>query len=287
MARILTAGIATLDIINSVADYPAEDAEIRARSQRISRGGNAANTACVLNQFDHHCDLAAVIINEPNGQLIETDLHNAGVGTQYCVRPDSGKMPTSYVTLSESTGSRTIVHMRDCPELEFTDFRRIDLQNYDWLHFEGRNVSELAKMLTYCRETVPDTPVSLEVEKPRQHIEALFDLPDWLFFSRHYAMAKGFEKANDLFESLPDKVNAICGWGENGSYGRQNNQTVFQQAYPVQQPVDTLGAGDTFNAGIIHSQLARLSMMDTLQFASRLAAIKCEQTGFDNLIERL
>lgn len=287
MARILTTGIATLDIINTVDTYPAEDAEIRALSQRVSQGGNAANTACVLSQLGHQVDLAAMLINEPNGQRIEAELHASGVGTQYCVRPETGKMPTSYVTLSQDTGSRTIVHMRDCPELGFTDFQKIDLQDYDWLHFEGRNIVELAKMLAYCRETVPDTPMSLEVEKPRKDIEMLFDGPDWLLFSQHYAQSCGFETATDLFASLPPDRQAICGWGADGSYAHTHNSSLFQPASPVSHLVDTLGAGDTFNAGMIHSQLIQSTVADSLQFASRLAAAKCQQAGFDNLIEKL
>lgn len=287
MARILTTGIATLDIINTVDAYPDEDAEIRALSQRVSRGGNAANTACVLSQLGHQVDLAAVLINEPDGQRIETELHAAGVGTQHCVRLATGKMPTSYVTLSQASGSRTIVHMRDCPELGFADFRQIDLSHYDWLHFEGRNITELARMLAFCRETVPETPISLEIEKPRDNIESLFTLPDWLLFSRHYAEQRGFQRAAELFTTLPAGIQASCGWGAVGSYAHYNHETCFQAATPVAQPVDTLGAGDTFNAGLIHSRLSQRSVEDSLEFANRLAAIKCRQTGFDNLTDKL
>ena len=48
MSHILTVGIATLDIINLVDHYPAEDEEMRALAQHIECGGNAANTASVL-----------------------------------------------------------------------------------------------------------------------------------------------------------------------------------------------------------------------------------------------
>ena len=65
MARILTVGIATLDIINRVARYPAEDTEIRALGQHRQRGGNASNTAVVLSQLGHQVDFAGVLIDEP------------------------------------------------------------------------------------------------------------------------------------------------------------------------------------------------------------------------------
>ncbi|VAX01070.1 hypothetical protein MNBD_GAMMA19-1040, partial [hydrothermal vent metagenome] len=55
MARVLVVGIATLDIINTVDDYPEEDTEVRASTQVMRRGGNACNTAVVLQQLGHQC----------------------------------------------------------------------------------------------------------------------------------------------------------------------------------------------------------------------------------------
>ena len=43
MAHILAIGIATLDIVNTLDGYPAEDDVVRALRQRVSRGGNATN----------------------------------------------------------------------------------------------------------------------------------------------------------------------------------------------------------------------------------------------------
>ena len=110
MARILATGIATLDIINEVASYPDEDSEVRALSQRIRRGGNASNTLCVLSQLSHQSYLAATLINEADGQVIEADLNRYQINTQFCPRLNEGKMPTSYITLNRQNGSRTIVH---------------------------------------------------------------------------------------------------------------------------------------------------------------------------------
>ncbi|WP_247869880.1 PfkB family carbohydrate kinase [Methylophaga sp. SB9B] len=85
MAAILATGIATLDIINEVASFPAEDDEVRAITQRISRGGNASNTLCVLSQLGHQSFLAATLIDEADVQLIEADLNHYQINTQFCL----------------------------------------------------------------------------------------------------------------------------------------------------------------------------------------------------------
>ncbi|MEA3643199.1 MAG: ketohexokinase, partial [Lamprobacter sp.] len=63
-ASLLGVGIATLDIINQVERYPAEDAEVRASAQRLLRGGNCANTLAVLSELGHHCRWAGTLADD-------------------------------------------------------------------------------------------------------------------------------------------------------------------------------------------------------------------------------
>src|SRR3569623_1531043 len=73
MARILGIGTATLDIINRVDGYPAEDSEVRALARRISRGGNCPNTLVVLSQLGLRCDWGGVLAEEPDAARITPD----------------------------------------------------------------------------------------------------------------------------------------------------------------------------------------------------------------------
>ncbi|HBX61037.1 MAG TPA: ketohexokinase, partial [Methylophaga sp.] len=140
------------------------------------------------------------------------------------------------------------------------------------------------KILKYCRQKAPNVPISLEIEKPREDIESLFDWADWLFFSSQYAEARGFQSAEDMLASLPVTYQATLTWGAEGAYGWHNGKVMYIPATKIDHVVDTLGAGDTFNAGMIHSLVAENSLQDSLQFASELAARKCQQYGFENLV---
>ena len=126
MAKILAVGIATLDIINTVESYPLLDSETRALSQHKTRGGNATNTLAVLSQLGHQCYWAGVLIDETDTQLIRKDLALYNIDISACQKAANGKMPTSYITLDQQTGSRTIVHFRDCPEYSFASFKALD-----------------------------------------------------------------------------------------------------------------------------------------------------------------
>ena len=48
---VLCVGNVCLDIINYCDHYPTEDEDIRAIKQKWSKGGNGANTSCVLRML--------------------------------------------------------------------------------------------------------------------------------------------------------------------------------------------------------------------------------------------
>jgi len=109
MARILALGVVTLDIINTVEQYPAEDDKIRATSHNITRGGNAANTLVVLSQLGHQCSFAGVLSSTPDTDLIRKDFIKYQIDTSNCPVSDEGSAPTSYITVNRNNGSRTII----------------------------------------------------------------------------------------------------------------------------------------------------------------------------------
>jgi ketohexokinase len=277
MSRILCVGIATLDIINHVAEYPAEDSELRALSQSRRMGGNAANTATLLAQLGHTVSWVGNI--GPGSEIVERTFEHFGVDARSAVRLTSGSIPTSYVTLSESSGSRSIVHHRDLPEYHADAFRRLDLNAYDWVHFEGRAIAELHDMLDVVARH-PSLSTSLEVEKPREGIEALFHKADVLLFSYVYAMSRGFEDANSLLNSLPAGSLATCSWGAQGAWAIDEQPSIlYEPALHLDRIVDTLGAGDVFNAGLISALSRGQPLESALAGAVALASSKCTHEG--------
>jgi len=295
MANILGIGIATLDIINHVAAWPAEDEEVRALAQDVRRGGNITNTLVVLSQLGHHCRWAGTLADDASSATIRDNLAQYGIDTTHVQQLSGAHAPTSYIALNVHNGSRTIIHYRDLPEYDTDAFQRIDLQQLDWLHAEGRNVAALAEMLKHARRQCPQLPLSVEIEKPREHIEQLCGLADLLIYSRHYALHQlgaeapaTPEAAADAFlrrqqQRTPQAVH-VCSWGEHGAYGlAPDGELCHSPAFAPPRVIDTIGAGDTFNAGLIHARLARQGLTDSLRSACRLAGDKVGRHGFHGL----
>ena len=277
MLNVLCVGVATLDIVNGVDAYPAEDSEVRAIGQCRRTGGNAANTAMALAMLGNRVSWVGNLARP--APTAEQDFANHGVDVSLASRVAEVEMPTSYVLLSAATGTRSIVHFRNMPEYPSDDFARLDLAGFDWIHFEGRAVDQLGPMLAHAR-AVSGAAISLEVEKPREGIEALFPHADLLLFSRGYAEAKGHADAIGLLESLADSVPATCTWGAEGAWARAPDGSLTHVPAPaIGAVIDTLGAGDVFNAGMIHALGGGQSLVAAVHEAVGLASAKCTREG--------
>jgi len=283
MAKVLLVGIATLDIIYELEHYPQEDSEVRAKTLRFNRGGNASNTAVILSQLNHQCTFLGVLADAPETSIIEQDFFHFGVDYSSCPRM-TGRPPTSSIYLTGS--GRTIVHHRDLPEMAAKNLTSLDLTAFDWIHFEGRNVMNLQKMFTHVRHLRPELPISLELEKPRENIETLLNYPDLLIFSRNYAQDCNQNNPKDFMrwmQKIAPYKTIVTAWGEAGAYGvAKDGQLHHSPAFPpTHGVVDTLGAGDTFNAGLISALASEKNLEHALQYACKLAGVKCGVQGFN------
>ncbi|MDY6993752.1 MAG: PfkB family carbohydrate kinase, partial [Pseudomonadota bacterium] len=241
------------------------------------------NTLVILSQLGHRCRWGGVWVDEADAQLILADLAAHEIDISGCRIESQGKMPTSYITLNQSNGSRTIIHYRNLTEFSWADFQRIDLSTVDWIHFEGRNVAETRQMLQWCCQQQPHIRLSLEVEKPRPQIETLFAFVEVLLFSRVWAQHCGYQQAPSFLQAMRAIVaqaQLICAWGAQGSYALTTaGALIHAPAFPPPQIIDTIGAGDTFNAGIIDSLSRHANVQQALEYANRLAGYKCGQLG--------
>ncbi|PNJ58840.1 ketohexokinase isoform X1 [Pongo pygmaeus] len=294
--QILCVGLVVLDVISLVDKYPKEDSEIRCLSQRWQRGGNASNSCTVLSLLGAPCAFMGSMAPGHVADFLVADFRRRGVDVSQVAWQSKGDTPSSCCIINNSNGNRTIVlHDTSLPDVSATDFEKVDLTQFKWIHIEGRNASEQVKMLqridTHNTRQPPEQKirVSVEVEKPQEELFQLFGYGDVVFVSKDVAKHLGFQSAEAALRGLYGRVRKgavlVCAWAEEGADALGPDGKLFHSdAFPPPRVVDTLGAGDTFNASVIFSLSQGRSMQEALRFGCQVAGKKCGLQGFDGIV---
>ncbi|XP_029452171.1 ketohexokinase isoform X6 [Rhinatrema bivittatum] len=291
--KILCVGLVCLDIISVVDKYPEEDTDTRCLSQRWQRGGNASNSCTILAQLGAPCAFmgslatghmansfaldnfklynidishvitrsecsfpASVVIgNKTNGSrtilhsnsFIIDDFQKRGIEVSHVAWQSRGDTPCSCCTVNIVNGSRTItLYDTNLPDVTAQDFQKVDLSQYKWIHWE-------------------------------------------VFVSKDLAQHFGFDSAPETLKGLYSRVRngayLICAWAEKGADAMgPDGVVIHSDAFPPDTIVDTLGAGDTFNASVIYALSTGKTMQEALTFGCQIAGRKCGVQGFDGFI---
>ncbi|XP_038607158.1 ketohexokinase isoform X2 [Tachyglossus aculeatus] len=269
--QILCVGLVVLDIINVVEKYPEEDSDSSFVVKDLQR--YSVDLSQAVPQAESSIPVSIVISNAASGSrtilhtnsFLVADFGRRGVDVSQVAWQSGGDTPCSCCMISGSNGSRTIVlYDTNLPDVTAQDFEKVDLTRYKWIHIEGRNAAEQVKMLQrvdqYNKARPPELQIrtSVEVEKPRDELYQLFGYGDVVFVSKDVAKHMGFQSAAETLKGLYGRVRKgavlVCAWAEQGADALgPDGQLLHSDAFPPPRVVDTLGAGDTFNASFIFS----------------------------------
>ncbi|XP_026022432.1 ketohexokinase isoform X4 [Astatotilapia calliptera] len=293
--KILCVGLVCLDIINVVNKYPEEDTDSRCLSQRWQRGGNASNSCTVLSLLGAPCAFMGSLSAGPVANFIMADFSQRDIDVSAVVLQVEGQTPCACCVVCPSTGTRTVVLSdTNLPDVTAEDFSKVHLHQFKWIHWEGRNAEEQVKMIQQVERYNSMLPqqqkitISVEIEKTRQPLYQLFPHGDVVFVSKDVARDFGFESAEAALKGLYSRVKQgailICAWAEKGADALgPDGVIIHSDAFPPESLVDTLGAGDTFNAAVIYTLSKGGSLQDALTFGCRVAGRKCGFHGYDSI----
>lgn len=289
--KILCVGLNCFDIIQICKNYPLEDSEQRSIEYRMQRGGNASNSSTVLSLLGSTCEFMGTISKKTFWEFIQKDFEKYCIDISGCKIYNEYQFPVSTIIINSQNGSRTIVHSnKDLPELDYEHFKNIDFRNYSWIHFEGRNVSEVSKMMKcvndYNNFSENSITISVELEMRKEAL-CLATLANIIFVGKEFSKNHnwdGMEKTlTEMRKHVKPSSTVISIWGKEGAMASNPEGTFSAPAYPPVKEVDTLGAGDTFIGGFIHNMSKGKDLNESLHSACKIAGFKVGTYGYDEL----
>ncbi|MGR3344415.1 MAG: PfkB family carbohydrate kinase [Paracoccaceae bacterium] len=275
MASVFLVGMATVDFVLSIDEFPAAADKYTAQDGRVVGGGCAANAAVAIARLGGGATLATRLGDDSLADTIVADLAAEGVRTEFIQQSPGARSSFSSVLLDRN-GERQIVNFRGHKLTEETDWLE-NTPNVDATLVDTRWPAGAAAALDTAKQR--QIPGIVDAEAPID--PAVLSRASHVAFSRQGLLA--LTSLTDLARALADVRQRLPGWacvtdGENGVYYTDGGQIAHVPAFKVQTR-DTLAAGDIWHGAFALRLAEGAAETEAIKFANAAAALKCMNFG--------
>ncbi|MBS7614708.1 carbohydrate kinase family protein [Candidatus Bathyarchaeota archaeon] len=286
--KSLVIGDLNVDIIVSGApQLPVLGHEISCEDIRTVMGGAASIFACRLAQLGGNVDIFGKLGNDANGSVVLKNFRSSGVGMDKVKVLDNFKTGIT-ISLTYPKNRALITYVAGIDNLTMSDvdpnifsgynhlhvssiyILRKMLSSFSWLFSEAKNHG-----LTTSLDTNADPLNKYEyIDEILRHVDIF--LPN----EKEAKAITGKTSVRSALEKLRENVPVVViKQGGKGAIGKDGKRTVKVKPLRI-EPVDTTGAGDSFDAGFIYYYLHKnRDFKASMEFANALGALSCLYVG--------
>lgn len=288
----------------AIFTHPGSEPLSSNRSFNLDFGGAELNTAIGLSRLDVPVWYAAAVGDDPFGQFILRELRAEGVDTHLVEQTSLCPTGAMFKLARGLYQDPAVQYYRALSPMGSGHWRGEDaLQaivsgEVGWVHTTGitwmlseRTSAASDELIRVARKN--KTPVSFDVNVRRKLapmdtwkrlVERIAPALTWVFMGDTEAEALF---ATDDVTATFDKLAAmgfrgdgvIVKRGEKGASAVVHGKRIQVDAFPVRQVVDTVGAGDGFNAGWLAAYMRGDDMNQALKVASIVGAYAVSSPG--------
>ncbi len=274
-------------ILSGMSEFPELGREIKCEDIRTVMGGSASIFACRLAQLGAKVDIFGKVGEDDHGRIVLNTLGSNGVGTKKVIVEDSIRTGVT-VSLTYPKDKALITFLGCIGALDPSDIKPQLFSGYDHLHissiyFQPKLLDSFAEVFAEAKRHGLSTSLDPQSD-PLGKYERIWDILEYTdIFLPNEREARGITNSTSLevaLEKLSSIVQTVvvkC--GSLGAVGKAGDRKVSVKGIKI-DPVDTTGAGDSFNAGFIYYFLYKNKTLEaSIQFATAVGALCCLYVG--------
>ncbi len=286
---VIVVGELNVDLIfNQIDGFPEVGKEILADQMIFALGSSSAICASNLSALGLDVAFLGKLGSDVFGRFVLNELKQKGVDTSYIQIDDQYKTGAT-MALSYGNDRAMVTHQGAMLAFGISNIDETVLKKARHLHFSsyffqpGFNNS-LDTLFKKAKEAGLTTSLDVQWDPAESWDLDLDKVLPWVdVFIPNAIELKKLTKQHELnlaIQSVKNKSKyTVVKCGIEGSILSYGNKTVEKSAFVNESVVDTIGAGDSFNAGYILKFLDGQSPEDCQQFGNLIGAISTTAPG--------
>ena len=251
-----------------------------------STGGSAGNTVCALAALGANPGFIGKVGQDETGAFFGDTLRQRGVNALLATCDLPSGIASTFIS---TDGERTFgTYLGAAATLRAEDLSRKMFAGYNYLYIEGyllqdhdlmQRAVQLAKEegLQVCLDMASYNVVEAERDFFDQLIVKNVDI---VFANESEALAYTGKAPHEALEEIASKCSiAVVKTGKEGSLVKKGTEVIQLLSCPVDNVLDTTGAGDFYAAGFMYGLTCGYSLEKCVQISTILATAVIQEVG--------
>lgn len=277
MAKICVIGSSSMDLVVTSSRRPGAGETVLGDSFKTVPGGKGANQAVAAARLGAEVTMIGRVGDDAFGTDILNNFKANDVNTQNVKPVTHMESGTAHIVLAEGDNSIVVVEAanREVTPAYIDEAAEV-IQRADIVLIQQEIPEEtVVRVSEICAQS--GTPMLLNPAPARTVPHEVIDKAAYITPNEHEAeiLFQGMTPAEAL-RKYPNKL--FITEGSNGVRYFDGEREIVVPTYKV-EPVDTTGAGDTFNAAFAVALAEGKPLQDSIRFANRAASLSVTKFG--------
>ena len=288
MKKIVVMGSFVVDLMGRADHLPAPGETVKGGFFKVGPGGKGSNQGVAAKRMGADITMATKIGRDEFGDLAMKSFQNEEMNTELVFIDEEASTGAALIMVDEnSSQNKILVTLGACETLNQSDIEKIEsaIDSADiYLTQLETNVDAVEKTIEYAASkekviVLNPAPVQAISDKIYRCIDIF--TPNEVEAGILAGMdVKDFDdarKAAEVFQSKGVK-NVVITMGKLGAYLKTADEEAIIESYTV-DAVDTTGAGDAFNGGLVAGLGEGMSLLEATKYANAVAALSVTKVG--------